>query len=332
MTEYKLGDGYFHRDGSSCKIDILDDKIDNANLMLVGPTGSGKTVNLMEKLMDYEEKHDAKIVIFDCCGAYNNLHLLLESYEKKSEFYEFDEGFVKSVLKDSAYNNDDEGCAFLKDMNCLPDILSINFKPFLKMGEEHAMSKVLLALLEHISHIVSSDNGGRDTIIVMDEVHNYLRAIGLSNAMQEFSDRIAHLNAKNTWVWMATQNVDEIPQESTSLLNKFEYWEILAMHPHEFEGLSRLKNITSKQKSQILSMEKKQHCYVEGIFLNRTNTESNQVFRFCASSLALILCANEAHERRQRLAVMENNGLSEIEAIKHMERKLHESRWGPLKY
>lgn len=328
MTGYCLKEGWFYRDGSSVKTDFLKDKYDNSNLLLVGPSGSGKTVNITDKLMDYEERYDLKIVFFDFCGQYELLHKYLASLGKSSTFVELNDSCFQGVLSP---NKAPEIFGFDE----FSEITTISLRSFVatfgNSNAEHSLANIVLAVIDYILDMARKDASGKDTIIVMDEAQHYIRAISKSNLMPVFSEKITELNNEGVWLWMAAQTVVDMPVDSSLFIGKFEFVEILSCgygDDAEIEAISKLKDISDTQKAQITELERKILCYVEGVFLNRDETEHNQIYRYCPSSLAIVLCGTDPYEKAERLSLMKAEGVSELEALQRMTHSLDVKRWG----
>lgn len=50
------------------------------------------------------------------------------------------------------------------------------------------------------------------------------------------------------WLWLATQNLSDFPDDAKKLLNMIEWWELLVMPPEEVEQVSRFKSLTPEQR------------------------------------------------------------------------------------
>ncbi len=58
------------------------------------------------------------------------------------------------------------------------------------------------------------------------------------------------------WLWLATQNLSDFPDDAKKLLNMIEWWELLVMPPEEVEQVSRFKSLTPEQRQLLLSATK----------------------------------------------------------------------------
>ena len=125
------------------------------------------------------------------------------------------------------------------------------------------------------------------------------------------------------WLWLATQNMADFPNESHVMLSLFEWWLCLALEPAEVEEVARFKKLTDEQKF-LLSSAKKQHkCYTEGVVLSGRYSE---VFRIVPPSLALALAMSESDEKTQRKMLMDEFNITEVEAAKMVAKKLDLAR------
>jgi hypothetical protein len=69
------------------------------------------------------------------------------------------------------------------------------------------------------------------------------------------------------WLWLATQNLEDLPGTAKKMLNMIEWWLCLVMPPEEVEEIARFKKLTDEQKAMLLSATKTPRCYTEGVVL-----------------------------------------------------------------
>lgn len=152
----------------------------------------------------------------------------------------------------------------------------------------------------------------RFTIFFGDECHvvtkNPLTAVAVTKC-SKMSRKIG------LWLWLATQNVEDFPNEARKLLSMVEFWICLGMSEAELGEVERFRPITAEERSLFRSVRKAAGKYVEGILLcNRFKG----LFRNIPPRLALALAMTEKHEKAERRSLMREYGISEIEAAKLM--------------
>lgn len=150
----------------------------------------------------------------------------------------------------------------------------------------------------------------RFTVFFGDECHvvtkNPLTAVAVTKC-SKMSRKIG------LWLWLATQNVEDFPNEARKLLSMVEFWVCLGMSEAELDEVERFRTITPEERSLFRSVRKAAGKYVEGILLcNRFKG----LFRNIPPRLALALAMTEKHEKAERRTLMREYGISEIEAAK----------------
>lgn len=58
------------------------------------------------------------------------------------------------------------------------------------------------------------------------------------------------------WLWLATQNMADFPDESDKLLSMVEWWELLNLSNDEVEQVNRFRRLSEAQKMMLLSAKK----------------------------------------------------------------------------
>lgn len=113
------------------------------------------------------------------------------------------------------------------------------------------------------------------------------------------------------WLWLATQNLSDFPDDAKKLLNMIEWWELLVMPPEEVAQLERFRVLTPEQKQLLLSASKSPGKYTEGVVLS---DKVEALFRVVPPGLYLALGMTEKHEKAQRAQLMREHGISELDA------------------
>ena len=150
----------------------------------------------------------------------------------------------------------------------------------------------------------------RFTVFFGDECHvvtkNPLTAVAITKC-SKMSRKIG------LWLWLATQNVEDFPNEARKLLSMVEFWVCLGMSEAELDEVERFRPISNEERSLFRSVRKAAGKYVEGILLcNRFKG----LFRNIPPRLSLALAMTEKHEKAERRGLMREFGITEIQAAK----------------
>ncbi|RMV98441.1 conjugative transfer ATPase [Pseudomonas caricapapayae] len=189
------------------------------------------------------------------------------------------------------------------------DITLVDLATYAREGYTAQMAIAYISLLNTVNNIAERDQfKGRPIVFLTDEGHIQLKVPLLS----PFSVKITKMWRKlGAWFWMATQNVDDVPPEATTLLNMIEWWMCLNMPPDEVEKIGKFRKLNDAQKSMLLSARKETGKFTEGVVLAKS---MELLFRVVPPSLYLALAMTEAHEKKQRYDLMQSQGLDELGA------------------
>lgn len=148
----------------------------------------------------------------------------------------------------------------------------------------------------------------RFTVLCVDECHGVT-----SNPLTALSvTKCAKMSRKvGLWLWFATQNVKDFPDESRKMLSMMEFWVCLGMSEAEIAEIERFKWLSEEEKQLFRSVRKESKKYVEGVILC---PRFKALFRNIPPRLALALAMTETHEKTERLKIMQQQNCSEIEA------------------
>ncbi|WP_186807024.1 conjugative transfer ATPase [Pseudoalteromonas distincta] len=201
------------------------------------------------------------------------------------------------------------------------DFTHIDLAEFVKDNSEAELAVSYMSILNNVNDIAERDQqSGRPIIFLTDEAHLITKNPLLAPGVVKIVKMWRKLGA---WLWLATQNMADFPNESHVMLSLFEWWLCLALEPAEVEEVARFKKLTDEQKF-LLSSAKKQHkCYTEGVVLSGRYSE---VFRIVPPSLALALAMSESDEKTQRKMLMDEFNITEVEAAKMVAKKLDLAR------
>jgi conjugative transfer ATPase len=168
-----------------------------------------------------------------------------------------------------------------------------------------AMNKTLSQAEQH-------QYGERFTVLFVDECHGVT-----SNPLTALSvTKCAKMSRKvGLWLWFATQNVKDFPDESRKMLSMMEFWICLGMSESEICEIERFKFLSEDERRLFRSVRKEAKKYVEGVILC---SRFKGLFRNIPPRLSLALAMTETHEKTARRKIMQAKGCSEIEAAIYM--------------
>ncbi|SBJ10798.1 type IV secretory pathway%2C VirB4 component [Klebsiella pneumoniae] len=189
------------------------------------------------------------------------------------------------------------------------DITLVDLAMFAREGYEAQLAIAYISLINHINNLGERDQHlARPIVNITDEAH----IITVSPLLARFLTKGSKMWRKlGIWLWLATQNLSDFPDDAKKLLNMIEWWELLVMPPEEVEQVSRFKSLTPEQRQLLLSATKAPGKYTEGVVLS---PRVEALFRVVCPALWLALGMTEKHEKAERMRIMREFGCSELEA------------------
>ncbi|MCK4870628.1 MAG: conjugative transfer ATPase, partial [Gammaproteobacteria bacterium] len=177
--------------------------------------------------------------------------------------------------------------------------------------EAHRALAFMGAMNKSMSLAEQNQYDDRFTVFYGDEIHiitkNILTAVYLTKC-SKMSRKIG------LWLWLATQNVQDFPDDARKMLSMIEFWVCLGMSEAEMVEVERFKPLTNEERSLFRSVRKASGKYVEGVLLcNRFKG----LFRNVPPRLALAIAMTEKPEKAERRDLVETYGCAEITAA-HM--------------
>lgn len=148
----------------------------------------------------------------------------------------------------------------------------------------------------------------RFTVVFGDEIHtitkNLLTVVYLT--------KCAKMSRKfGLWLWLATQNVSDFPQEARKILSMIEFWICLGMSEAEMKSVEEFRKLSEEERDLFRSVRKAARKYVEGVLLC---PRIKALFRNVPPRLSLALAMTEKHEKAERRKLMNQYHISELEA------------------
>ncbi|MDM3339771.1 conjugative transfer ATPase [Citrobacter sp. Cb043] len=204
-----------------------------------------------------------------------------------------------------------EGELFNREGEAWPeaDITLVDLAMFAREGYEAQLAIAYISLINHINNLGERDQHlARPIVNITDEAH----IITVNPLLARFLTKGSKMWRKlGIWLWLATQNLSDFPDDAKKLLNMIEWWELLVMPPEEVEQVSRFKSLTPEQRQLLLSATKAPGKYTEGVVLS---PRVEALFRVVSPALWLALGMTEKHEKAERMRIMREFGCNELEA------------------
>ncbi|PMV22630.1 conjugative transfer ATPase [Pseudomonas sp. FW305-3-2-15-A-LB2] len=201
------------------------------------------------------------------------------------------------------------------------DITIVDLATLAREGYNAQLSIAYLSLLNTVNNIAERDQYlGRPIINVTDEGHIITKNPLLAPYVVKIIKMWRKLGA---WYWFATQNLDDLPKAAESMLNMIEWWICLSMPPDEVEKVARFRELSPAQKALMVSARKESGKYCEGVILSKS---MEVLFRAVPPSLHLAMAMTESEEKAARYGLMQEYGISELDAAIRMAQELDHAR------
>ena len=164
---------------------------------------------------------------------------------------------------------------------------------------------------------------GRPTIMLTDEGH----VITTNPITAAYKVLISKLSGRRMgfWLWDATQNLEDYPDEAEKMLSMFEWWMCLNVGRKELDDVLRFRALSTDEQLMALGTRKVSGLYTEGCVLSDKVVGQ---FRHVPPALALALAQTEKEERSRRAQIMREQECSELEAVEYVAREIAEQRRG----
>lgn len=201
------------------------------------------------------------------------------------------------------------------------DITIVDLATFAREGYNAQLSIAYISLINTVNNLAERDQFlGRPIINVTDEGHIITKNPLLAPYVVKITKMWRKLGA---WFWLATQNLDDLPKAAEPMLNMIEWWICLSMPPDEVEKIARFRELSPAQKALMLSARKEAGKYTEGVILSRS---MELLFRVVPPSLYLALAMTEPEEKNERYQLMQQHGISELEAAIRVAERIDRAR------
>jgi conjugative transfer ATPase len=189
------------------------------------------------------------------------------------------------------------------------DITIMEFGILADENYEDLLTLSFITLMNRINYLVERDeHEDRPTIILGDEAHLYLKNTTLAMYIVKVVKMWRKLGA---WLWLATQNLDDISNESSKLLRMFEWVIALTPPKGEIEALAKIRDLTEEEQHMLRSTRKEPGKYTEGVLLSDQITA---LFRSVPPPEIFALGMTEKHEKNARLKLMRQHHIDAYQA------------------
>lgn len=201
------------------------------------------------------------------------------------------------------------------------DITIVDLATFAREGYNAQLSIAYISLINTVNNIAERDQFlGRPIVNVTDEGHIITKNPLLAPYVVKITKMWRKLGA---WYWLATQNLDDLPKAAEPMLNMIEWWICLSMPPDEVEKIARFRELNPSQKALMLSARKEAGKFTEGVILSKS---MELLFRAVPPSLYLALAMTEPEEKAERYQLMQQFGISELDAAFKVAEKIDRAR------
>ncbi len=207
----------------------------------------------------------------------------------------------------------------------LPDADYIRIEMGALASGNDTNDKLSVAYISIINQVIAraqrTQRDGRPTINLTDEAHVLTTNPLLAKYLVVVSKLLGR--RMGLWLWQATQNMKDYPDESEKMLAMFEWWMCLFIDQGELANIERFKALSEDQRQMMLSTRKASGKYTEGVILS-DNVQG--LFRVVPPGLCLALGQSEKEEKRARMKLMKQHGIDECEAAEMIGAAMAEGR------
>jgi conjugative transfer ATPase len=190
------------------------------------------------------------------------------------------------------------------------DVTIVDMGILAREGYEDQLTVAYIGLMNHIHDLVERhQNDERPTLVITDEGH----IITTNPLLSPYVIKIVKMWRKlGTWFWIATQSLEDFPDQSKKMLSMLEWWICLVMEKDDLEHIARFKNLSDEQHALLLAARKSPGQYTEGVVFS---SDLAALFRNVPPALALALGMTEKDEKAARHQLMREHNCSELDAV-----------------
>jgi conjugative transfer ATPase len=202
------------------------------------------------------------------------------------------------------------------------DVTIVELGTLARTGYEGQLALAMTGLMGRINDRVEHNQyTGRPNITLIDEAHLLIQNPLVGPYINKIS---AMWRTFGGWLWIATQNLRQIPETSKQLLNQPEWWLALSSDEDEVKEISKFKDLSPEEMTLLKQARKEPGRYVEGVVMSK---KLLSLFRNVPPALALAIAQTEQEEKRARREIMEEMGLTEeLDAALEVARRIEARR------
>ena len=177
-------------------------------------------------------------------------------------------------------------------------------------GNEDMFAVAGLATLTNITALGERTQAdGRHIEVYTDEGHYWMKLVMLILGMIRATKVWRKLGI---WLIFGTQDFSDFHEDARKILSQAEFWWLLSMGEDEAQQISRFKNLTPEEHYLIRQAKIEKPNYTEGTMLS--DRFGCGLIRYIPPSLVLALAQTDADEKNARKRLMDEHGISELEA------------------
>ncbi|MBL4262819.1 conjugative transfer ATPase [Vibrio fluvialis] len=234
----------------------------------------------------------------------------------KERFYEYANAMKK-------FTQGLTGAKFNRKGELWPDVdfTHIDLAKFVQDGYEAELAVSYMSIMNHVNDVAERDQfGHRPIIFLTDESHIITKNALLAPGVVKIVKMWRKLGA---WLWMATQNMKDFPDEAEVMLSLFEWWLCLNLEADEVKEIARFKDLTPEMQHLLKSTRKQNGAFTEGVVMS---SKINELFRAVPPSFTLVLAWSEKHEKKKIKDRMREQSLNRVEASWSLARDIDKGR------
>ena len=189
-------------------------------------------------------------------------------------------------------------------------------------GNEDMFAVAGLATLTNITALGERTQAdGRHIEVYTDEGHYWMKLVMLILGMIRATKVWRKLGI---WLIFGTQDFSDFHEDARKILSQAEFWWLLSMGEDEAQQISRFKNLTPEEHYLIRQAKIEKPNYTEGTMLS--DRFGCGLIRYIPPSLVLALAQTDADEKNARKRLMDEHGISELEAAIRIADQISASR------
>lgn len=202
------------------------------------------------------------------------------------------------------------------------DVVHIDLGILTASGNEDMLALAVLSLLAHITAWSEKHQAsGRHTEVWFDEGH-YISKTPLT--VKGFIVGTKVWRKLHTWLVFSTQDFSDFSQDAKQILSQAEFWVLLSMGAAEARQVAQFRDLSAEEQRLLTMALKEPGRFVEGVLLSEKYAPA--LLRFVPPALALALAQTEGNEKNHRLRLMQEHGLSELDAALRVAEQIAERR------